>query len=109
MSSAALIPISSEVRPPYISRTISSRPSRPSAPRKNSPPAPSQTGPIGVPSGLTTSRRSPSTSIFSTVWVAFGPVCATSFAHSGAARTKATIATNSPSAASATRLDRSLR
>ena len=33
----------SEVRPPYISRTISSRPSRPSAPRKNLPPASNQT------------------------------------------------------------------
>ena len=63
----------SEVRPPYISRTISSRPRRPSAPRKNLPPAPNQTGPIGLPSRLTTSRCSPSTSIFSSVWVVFGP------------------------------------
>ena len=57
------MPMSSEVRPPYISRTISSRPSRPSAPRKNLPPAPNQCGPIGTPSELTTSRFSPSTVI----------------------------------------------
>ena len=99
--------MSSEVRPPYISRTISSRPRRPSAPRKNLPPAPSQTGPIGVPSGLTTSRSSPSTSIFSSVWVAFGPVSATWSAHSGAASTKRTIRTKRAPKASATRLRRS--
>ena len=91
MISAETKPMKSEVRPPYISRTISSRPRRPSAPRKNLPPAPNQTGPIGLPSGLTTSRFSPSTSIFSSVWVAFGPVWATSSAQSGAARTKTTI------------------
>ena len=38
---AATTPMKSEVRPPYISRTISSRPRRPSAPRKNLPLAPS--------------------------------------------------------------------
>ena len=59
--SAEARPMKSEVRPPYISRTISSRPRRPSAPRKNLPPAPNQTGPIGLPSRLTTSRFSPST------------------------------------------------
>ena len=48
-------PTSSEVRPPYISRTISSRPRRLSAPRKNLPPAPNHCGPIGLPSTLTTS------------------------------------------------------
>ena len=63
----------SEVRPPYISRTISSRPRRPSAPRKNLPPASNQTGPIGLPSGVTTSRFSPSTVIFSSVWVVVRP------------------------------------
>ena len=78
--------MNSEVRPPYISRTISSRPRRPSAPRKNLPPASNQTGPIGLPSRLTTSRFSPSTVSFSSVWVVFGPVWATLFAQSGAAR-----------------------
>ena len=60
MISAATTPMKSEVRPPYISRTISSRPSRPSAPRKNLPPAPSHSGPIGVPFGaddVASSRR----------------------------------------------------
>jgi hypothetical protein len=32
---AETMPIKSEVLPPYINRTISSRPRRPSAPRKN--------------------------------------------------------------------------
>ncbi len=101
--------MNSEVRPPYISRTISSRPRWPSAPRKNLPPAPSQTGPIGVPSGATTSRFWPSTVIFSSVWVVSGPVWATSFAHSGAASTKTTIRTKSARKPSATRLRRSRR
>ena len=39
MISAAAKPISSEVRPAYMRRTISSRPRRPSAPRKNLPSA----------------------------------------------------------------------
>ena len=52
---AEIDPDEQRVRPPYISRTISSRPRWPSAPRKNLPPAPNQTGPIGCPSGLTTS------------------------------------------------------
>ena len=81
-------PIISEVRPPYISRTISSRPRPPSAPRKNLPPASNHCGPIGLPSTVTTSRTSPSTCSFSSVWVVFGPVWATSWDHSGAARTK---------------------
>ena len=99
----------SEVRPPYISRTISSRPRPPSAPRKNLPPAPNQTGPIGLPSMSTTSRFSPSTVIFSVVWVVFGPLWATWVAHSGAARAKTTISTKRPSEASARRLRRSRR
>jgi hypothetical protein len=53
------MPMNSEIRPPYISRTISSRPSRLSAPRKNLPPALNSTGPIGWPAGLTTSCCSP--------------------------------------------------
>ena len=86
--SAAVMPISSEVRPPYISRTISSRPRRLSAPRKNLPSAPNHCGPIGLPSGVTTSCSSPLTVSCSTVCSSFGPVWATWFAHSGAARTK---------------------
>ena len=50
--SAAAKPMSSEVRPPYISRTISSRPRRPSAPRKNLPPAPNQTRPDRLAFGV---------------------------------------------------------
>ncbi len=101
--------MNSEVRPPYISRTISSRPSRPSAPRKNLPPAPNQTGSIGRPSGLTTSRFSPLTVIRSSVCVSFGPVSATCLLQSGAARTKTTIRKKRPRKASATRLRRSRR
>ena len=63
-------------------------------------------GPIGLPSGSTTSRFSPSTVIFSSVWVVFGPVWATWSAHSGAASTKTTIRTKRPRKASATRLRR---
>ena len=47
--------------------TISSRPSRLSAPRKNLPPASNHCGPIGLPSGVTTSRSWPSTVTVSTV------------------------------------------
>src|SRR5215203_466770 len=103
-SRAALSPISSEVRPPYISRTISSRPRRLSAPRKNFPSAASHCGSIGLPSTVTTSFFSPSTVICSTVCSSFGPVPATWLAQSGAARTKATISEKSPRKASARRL-----
>ena len=47
--------------------------------------------------------------IFSSVWVALGPVWATWLAQSGAARTKTTIRTKRPRKPSATRLRRSRR
>ena len=51
--SAAAIPISSEVRAPYRSRTMTSRPLS-SAPRKNLPPAANHWGPTGTPDSETT-------------------------------------------------------
>ncbi len=57
---AAAIPIRSELRPPYRSRTMMSRPLG-SAPRKNLPSALSHCGPIGTPSSATTFTFSPST------------------------------------------------
>ena len=71
--SAAPPPISSDVRPPYSSRTAMSRP-LPSAPRKKRP---CHVGPIGTPSGATTSFSSPPTSTCSVRWFLNGSLCAT--------------------------------
>src|ERR1700742_2867124 len=88
--------MNSEVRPPYISRTISSRPSRLSAPRKNLPSASNHCGPIGRPSGVTTSRSSSPRWSFCRVCDSLGPVGATLLAQIGAARTKTMIRMKSP-------------
>ena len=91
------------MRPPYISRTITSRPFW-SAPSRYCPCSP---GPIGVPSGATTFVGCPSISTLSVMWFSFGPVCATCSAHSGAARQNSTMSTNTPPQTSATLLRRS--
>src|SRR4051794_9765491 len=77
-----------------------------SAPRKKRP---CHVGPIGLPSGETTSFFFPPTVTVSVRWFLYGSVWATWFAHRGAARHPATITTKSAPKASAALLRRSRR
>jgi hypothetical protein len=52
-----------------------------SAPRKKRP---CHVGPVGIPSVDTTLTFLPPTLTTSVTWLAFGPVCATCFAYTGA-------------------------
>src|SRR6185503_4227167 len=93
----AIAAISSELRPPYRSRTAMSRPFW-SAPRKKRP---CQVGPMGMPDGETTSCVWPPNVTVSVTWLSAGPVCATYFEYSGAARHMAAITRNTAPNASA--------
>src|SRR3954470_16906396 len=77
-----------------------------SAPRKKRP---RHVGPIGLPSGDTTSFFFPPTVTVSVRWFLNGSVWATWFAHRGAARHPATITTKSAPKASADLLRRNRR
>jgi hypothetical protein len=77
-----------------------------SAPSRN---LPCQVGPIGWPVGETTSFFTPPTTTVSVTWFAFGLVCATCDAYSGAHRHSTTISRNSAPNASAALLRRSRR
>src|SRR3954463_3179148 len=101
----AMNPISSELRPPYSSRTATSRPLE-SAPRKKRP---CHVGPIGMPCVETTSLSLPPTRTWSVTWFSAGVVCATCFAYTGASRHMRTMTRKSAPKASATLLRLSRR
>src|SRR5260370_25325484 len=110
---AELLPICSELRPPYSSRAATSRPTR-SAPRQYWCRSP--VGPIGVsprcrlpPPCCITGTTLPPTTVVPFRFGTSGFTCATSRAYHGASRLSTTISRNSPSAASAMRLRRSRR
>ena len=75
-----------------------------SAPRKKRP---CQVGPMGMPSGDTTSRVCPPKRTVSVTWLSAGPVCAMWCAYSGAARHIAAITRKIAPKPSATRSRRS--
>ena len=80
--SAAVTPISSDVRAPYSNRTMMSRP-LPSAPRKNLPPALNHCGPTGMPEKATTLTSLLPSLMLSVRWLADASVWATSCAQIG--------------------------